>query len=220
MEQRNQEFKDLLHVVQVMRLVDGNTSKPQVFLIMWLLQSGNLGYDFNTQYHRDYGFINIVQSLMEYFHFTDDIDIYWIAKSLYGNIIKIETDFPKLLECTCTILEREDNALYKYLQGEGILNNLPLEKWYKSCLAGVLNDSALAKIWDKLCGGSNKILVFAVISLLINQKYRLLTCTTLNQALDYLKNISDDAADVIANQSIEMWQQNGSPLTVHDKPKP
>lgn len=32
--------------------------------------------------------------------------------------------------------------------------------------------------------------------------------------------ISEDNADIIVNKSIEMWQHNGSLLTVHDKPKP
>lgn len=49
MQQRKQEFKDLLNALQIMRIVDNNTPKPQLFLAMWLIEIGNLKYDTNLQ---------------------------------------------------------------------------------------------------------------------------------------------------------------------------
>lgn len=49
MQQRQQTYKDLLHALQVMRIVDNNTQKPQLFLAMYLIETGNLKYDTNLQ---------------------------------------------------------------------------------------------------------------------------------------------------------------------------
>lgn len=49
MQQRQQTYKDLLNALQVMRIVDSNTQKPQLFLAMFLIETGNLKYDTNLQ---------------------------------------------------------------------------------------------------------------------------------------------------------------------------
>ncbi|KAJ8946916.1 hypothetical protein NQ314_008715 [Rhamnusium bicolor] len=182
MDQRKQEYNDLLRALNIMRVIDINTSKPQVFLAMWLLQTGNFTYDINL-----------------------------------GNE---KADIPKLIEYSYCLLEKEDSVLYKHLQKIGVLDNLPLVKWFDCCFAGILNETALGKIWDKLCGGSYKILVYVVVVLLTNLKHRLLKCNNLISFTQCIKNIPEETADVIANKSIDMWQQHGSPLTIYDKPKP
>nr|CAI5828651.1 unnamed protein product [Callosobruchus analis] len=216
MEQREQEYNDLLRALNVMRIVDQNTSKAHVFLAMWLLHTGNFTYDYNML--ADNGFLPIVQSFMQFF--DNNIDIYWLAKNFYDNVRKFQADVPKLVERTHILLEREDSAYYKCLINKGILDSLPLNKWFDCCFAGILNDSALAKIWDKICGGSNKILVYAAVTLITNLKHRLLKCTNNKDIIQCVKCITEETAEVIVNKSIELWQQCNSPLTIHDKPKP
>ena len=40
-----QVYDDLLNALQVMNLVDEEMTKPQLFLIMWLLESGRMKFD-------------------------------------------------------------------------------------------------------------------------------------------------------------------------------
>lgn len=141
MEQRKQEYSVLLHTLQVMRIVDINTPRPQVFLAVWLLQRGNLNFNVNLQVEN--GFTLIVQALFNFFE--DDTDIFWIARNFYEYIKKLEPDFPKLIEISYNLLEKEDPALYKHLHRIGVLNTLPLEKWFDCCFAGILNEMALGK---------------------------------------------------------------------------
>lgn len=141
MNQRRQEYTDLLHTLQVMRIVDTNTPKPQMFLAVWLLQTGNLNYSVNLQIEN--GFTRVVQALLQFFE--DDADIYWIARNFYDYVKKFESDIPKLVEISLNILEKEDFALYKHLQKIGVLDTLPLEKWFDCCFAGILNETALGK---------------------------------------------------------------------------
>lgn len=216
MDQRKQEYHDLHRALTVMKAIDSNTPKQQVTLAMWLLQSGNYIIDTNLTTER--GFTNIVQSFMQFF--DDDTDIFWLSRNFYENVRKFESEIGKLVEKTHVLLEKEDPAYYKHLNKTGILDNLPLIKWFDCCFAGILNKTALERIWDKLCGGSYKILVFVAVVLLTTLKPRILKCTNISVVLQYIKNITEETADVIANKSIEMWQQHGSPLTIHDKPKP
>ncbi|XP_023011491.2 TBC1 domain family member 7 [Leptinotarsa decemlineata] len=216
MDQRKQEYQDLYRALNVMRIIDANTPKPQIFFAMWMLQAGNFSLDKNLVSEK--GFIPIAQSFMQFV--DDDSDVYWLSKNFYDNVCKFESEIPKLIERSYSLLEKEDSTYYKHLLKEGILDNLPLAKWFDCCFAGILNDNALAKIWDKLCGGSYKILVYVVVTLLINMKLRILKCNNFAGVLQYIKNIPEETADIIVNKSIEMWQQHGSLLTIYDKPKP
>ncbi|XP_017771842.1 PREDICTED: TBC1 domain family member 7 [Nicrophorus vespilloides] len=215
MQQRKEEYSDLYRTLQILRVVDPMIHRPQSFYAMWLLQTGQL--HFNTNVMKEHSFVHLVQSFMQFF--DDDADIFWLTSFFYNHIQKNKSEYGKLAECTWGFLEREDVALYKHLlkiRGNG---ELPLEKWFDSCFAGVLNENALGKIWDKICGGSYKIMSFLVVNLFMNQKHRLLKCIDTKAVIECLKNIPEETAELIATKSIDMWQQNGSPLTIYDKPK-
>lgn len=40
-----------------------------------------------------------------------------------------------------------------------------LDNWYTTCFAGVICETVLVKVWDKVCGGAKKIVVFLFIEL-------------------------------------------------------
>lgn len=131
----------LLHTLHVMRAVDYHTPRPQMFYGVWLLQTDN--WNFNVNLQVDNGFTLIAQALTNFFE--DDADIFWIARNFYQLVKKIEGDFPKLIEMSFILLEKEDPMLYRHLRRNGILENLPLEKWFDCCFAGILNEMALGK---------------------------------------------------------------------------
>lgn len=51
-----------------------------------------------------------------------------------------------------------------------------LEKWYVTCFAGVLSESSLVRVWDKVCGGSRKIVVFVFLELAKTLRENALKC--------------------------------------------
>lgn len=131
----------LLHALHVMGVVDYHTPKPQMLYGVWLMQTDNWSFNVNLQVEN--GFTLIAQALTNFF--DDDTDIFWIAKNLYQYVKKIEGDFPKLIEMSFSLLEKEDALLYNHLRRMGILEKLPLEKWFDCCFAGILNETALGK---------------------------------------------------------------------------
>lgn len=120
---------------------------------------------------------------------------------------------PKLTEYTWNLLEKEDQILFNHLLDIGACNAIPLQSWLCSCFAGVISESSLGKIWDKVTGGSCKILVFVAVVILRTLRRNLLLCKMLDNVLNCLNNIPEETAEVIVNKAIEMWQQYGSLLT-------
>jgi hypothetical protein len=69
-------------------------------------------------------------------------------------------------------------------------------------------------------GGSYKILVYTAVVILTSLKLKLLRCNGIECIIESIANISEELAEVIVNKSVDLWQQQGSPLTIYDKPKP
>ncbi|RZC32929.1 TBC1 domain family member 7, partial [Asbolus verrucosus] len=214
-EQRKDEYSNLIHALNVLRITN-DLPKSQVFVAMWLLQNGKLRFE--TNYESEKGLMAVVKSML--FHFDCDIDVYWLAKMFYDTVQKFQCEVPKLIEATQNLLEKEDPKLFRHLLKIDALETLPLDSWFDCCFAGILNDMALGRIWDKIVGGSYKILVYTSVVILTSLKHKLMRCNTLECVIESINSISEELAEVIVNKSVELWQQQGSPLTAYDKPKP
>lgn len=92
----------------------------------------------------------------------------------------------------------------------GAINRLPYETWYQSCFSGVISERALVRIWDRICGGSVKIVVFVLIIILITYKRNILRMKNTPEVIKMIEKLKEDpeAADLIVSKSIEFWQQN------------
>ncbi|XP_044727631.1 TBC1 domain family member 7, partial [Chrysoperla carnea] len=215
MQQREQQYKDLEHALKVMRFIDSNTTKSAQYYAMWSLEYTNK-INYITQYENS--FIAIAQCLIEMFaeqqSQMNNIDIYWLTKGFNTIVIQYYNDIPICIERMITLLEKEDAELYKCLEKLDAFKVLPFTNWYLCCFAGVINETSLAKIWDKLCAGSFKILVFVGVVLLTTLRRVLIRCTNAVAILECIEKITEETAEVIVNKAIEVWQQNGCALTL------
>lgn len=62
----------------------------------------------------DHTFVDITEVLNGSSISDNDIDLYWIAKGFYEVTQEISRDFAKLKDLTYMLLEKEDNAIFKY----------------------------------------------------------------------------------------------------------
>ncbi|EDS33685.1 TBC1 domain family member 7 [Culex quinquefasciatus] len=206
MQQRIAVYDDLLRALQVMGTIDDKTPKNRVLYAMWLLETKQLCLGFDLQ--QECSFVNITEVLLQVFE--NDIEIYWMAKGFHVLSEEIREEMGMLLDLTETILEKEDNGIYIHLKQCDILPGLPLPKWYSSFFSGVLSELALIRIWDKICGRSNKIVIFVFIEIMRTLRRRVLRCMDLKSLLECIDSIKDEqeTADMIVNKAIELWQQN------------
>lgn len=56
-------------------------------------------------------FLPIVNTLLELY--DDEVDVFWLAKSLTDVVRNMQRDLPKLKEAFTTMLEKEDGDLFK-----------------------------------------------------------------------------------------------------------
>lgn len=219
MKHREQQYNDLLHCLKIMRIVNDQTPKPQLYILLWLLESGKLKYDFvcqlESQLHKNLSAISLTLSNI----FESEVDAYWISKGFFECVVKFSNDIPHLISLSRNHLEKEDQELYDHLCEIGALSAIPFHDWLCCCFAGIISESSLEKVWDKLIGGSCKVLIFVAVVLLVTLRRLLLKCSSVDATLDCLSNISEEVSEVIVNQAVEMWQQSGSALTAGHAPR-
>ena len=174
-----------MRALKIMRLVEDRTPKATVLYAMWLLENRQLSLEFNI--YRENDFVKITEVLLEIFE--NDVDIYWMAKGFYEYTEEIKEEIGKLIDLTHTLLEKEDNVLATHLKNIKVWNELPLDKWYGFCFAKILPEPALIRIWDKICGGSIKILVFVMIFILTTLRRNILRANDLKSLMDCLDSV-------------------------------
>lgn len=212
-EQRQVQYHDLHRALTALQLTDPlKTTKCEVILSMWLLETSELNNITSLVLPAKYKLMSQIPNAL-FNIFEDEVDVYWISKGFFQCVEKFHKEMPKLIDCTLNCLEMQDLELYSHLVNIGAIDQLPLSDWFYSCFAGVLHETAVSKIWDKLVGGSCKILVFVAVIYITTLKRPLLTSHVADDITKSLKNVSEEAADIIANKAIELWQQHGSCLT-------
>ncbi|XP_067626147.1 TBC1 domain family member 7 [Eurosta solidaginis] len=215
LEQRTAVYEDLLRAVTMMQYIDQTSPKSKVLQTMWLLENGRLLHPLIGPPEDDNSFMEIVKVLLQIF--DNDVETYWIAKEFFGLTKGIEKECAKLKELTETLLKREDIEFYSHLEKLGVFNiGEVLEKWYVTCFAGVVTDTALVKVWDKICGGSKKIVVFIFLELVKTLRTHILNCNSINSLKTLIEKVKDQDATIV-NKAIKTWQsnKNHNEITVH-----
>ncbi|XP_037815137.1 TBC1 domain family member 7 [Lucilia sericata] len=218
MEQRKAVYDDLLRAVTIMQYVNQSTPKCKVLLSMWQLEQNCLLHAHNNsdKMEIDQNFIEIVKVLLQLF--DDDVETYWLAKEFYACTREIQQECGKLKELTQNLLKKEDSQLCNHLDNLSVFSsNDLLDKWYVTCFAGVINESSLVRVWDKICGGSKKIVVFIFLELAKALSEKALKCNTRQEFKTLVEQIKDPDA-LIVNKAIKTWQnsnQHSEKITVH-----
>ncbi|KAL4703366.1 hypothetical protein ACJJTC_015444 [Scirpophaga incertulas] len=209
MEQRTDQYNDLLYAVKMLQLEDMNAHRSLILLQMWLLDNEENEPPYWENRYCSYDtFMPIVKTLLELYE--DEVDVYWLAKNLTEVVKQMQKDLPKLKESFQSMLEKEDGDLYNHLLDVNALEMLPLTKWFNCGFAGILDDTSLTKIWDKLCSGAPKILSFVAVMLVITLRRSIMKAHSVEEVLKCISEIPEQYEEVIAIKAIELWQYYGA----------
>ncbi|XP_041985186.1 TBC1 domain family member 7 [Aricia agestis] len=211
MEQRTEQYNDLLYAVEMLEFVDMKAPRSQILLAMWLLETEEITPPLfpETNYCSSDTFIPIANTLLELV--DSEVDVYWLSKSLTDVVGNMQRELGKLRDAFHTMLENEDGELYNHLNEIQALEALPLTKWFNCCFAGVLDDTSLTKIWDKVCAGAPKILSFVAVMLVITLRRNILKAKTKEEVLKCVSESAEQWEEVVANKAIELWQFYAQP---------
>ncbi|XP_013165346.1 PREDICTED: TBC1 domain family member 7 [Papilio xuthus] len=211
MEQRKQQYGDLLYAVDMLDLVDMSAPRTEILLAMWLLENEERRPPLfpETNFNSADTFLPIAKTLIELY--DNEVDVYWLCKSLTDIVRNMQKDLPKLKEAFQSMLEKEDVELFNHLVDINALDVLPLTKWFNSCFAGVLDVTSLPKIWDKVCSGAPKILSVVAVMLVITLRRNILKAQNGDEVLKCVSEIPEQCEEVVANKAIELWQYGAQP---------
>ncbi|KPJ10026.1 TBC1 domain family member 7 [Papilio machaon] len=211
MEQRKQQYGDLLYAVDMLELVDMSAPRTEILLAMWLLENEERKPPLfpETNFNSADTFLPIAKTLIELY--DNEVDVYWLCKSLTEIVRNMQKDIPKLKEAFQSMLEKEDVELFNHLVDMNALDVLPLTKWFNSCFAGVLDVTSLPKIWDKVCSGAPKILSVVAVMLVITLRRNILKAQNGDEVLKCVSEIPEQCEEVVANKAIELWQYGAQP---------
>ena len=209
MTQRREQYEDLRRALEVMRMIDEQTNPATVYLIMYLLERGDLccGYK-KLEWHES--FILTASSVIDMVDCP--VDAYWITAGLHqffteSNFSSYGKEFETLLT---NFLKRENPKLFTCLEEIGFIPSPIICRWHERCFAGVIqSEGCLETIWDILLGGGSKVLPYVSAQIFLALERPLLTCKTLAQCNELMSKtpFSNDVTDFACHKGIESWKK-------------
>lgn len=203
-QQRSETYSDLLKALETMRYIDSSTPKHKVIFLIWSLENKVL---MEVPFNEDNCLTRIIKILIE--TFDDDVMIFWISRQFFNFSREIHNDYYKHLDLFKCLLEKEDTQLYNHFICFKLFENLPLDNWCSNCFAGVLSGPALVRLWDKICGGSRKIVAFVLLMLFKTLKKSVIDMNTAEDTIA-LVEAGNHENDLIVNKAIEIWYNSKS----------
>lgn len=217
-------YKDSLRFMKSVGKVDDTWPNAQNQTVMWLLFNHALKFDFHKQLTewKSQNFSAIAESMLTICEEYSDVEAFYLSKGLADMLHAYpEEILDEVVQLYHRVLANNPNTnkLYSHMEKIGLNEQIPLKTWICRGFAGILHPTALEKIWDKVIGGSLKVLVFVALSLVECTKMSLLGCHTAQEAIRYLVSTSEETDDVIAQKGIELWVIDGSHLMPGDHKK-
>ncbi|XP_051929587.1 TBC1 domain family member 7 [Hippocampus zosterae] len=211
---RKEQYQDLLEALEVMRFIKSSTPSTHVYLRMFQLESHMLPRcsEISPPDQENEDFLSISQAMEEIVE--DSVDCYWLIKSFISQFhTKFGDSLPHLPKSLEHFLSQEEPGLLSHLKNGGALAQLPYHLWFRRCFAGVLPESSLQRVWDKVISGSCKILVFVALEILLSYKIILLGISRPEGIVKFLCNIPQENTDAIVTKAIDLWHKYcGNPV--------
>ncbi|KAG8571797.1 hypothetical protein GDO81_011786 [Engystomops pustulosus] len=205
---RREQYNDVYHALEVIRLINESTPKTDVFFYMYQLETGKLSRSQKyTMDAEDELFLAIAGTMEEMV--DDDVDCYWLIKSFVHHLDTRFRDSQQQLQKGFEhYLNIEDGRLVSHLKACSALEKLPYDLWFRKCFAGCLPPSTLQRIWDKLVSGSCKILLFVAVEILLTFKMKVMALNNTESINEFLQKIPEDNTDPIVNKAIDLWHKH------------
>uniref|UniRef100_UPI00358F77C1 TBC1 domain family member 7-like n=1 Tax=Myxine glutinosa TaxID=7769 RepID=UPI00358F77C1 len=153
-QQRTEQYKDLKHAIELLRLASAKTPIPTVCLHMYRVEMGLTPLDSELEVHLhgmqetdenepkddEDDFLAIASTMSELAE--SELDAYWLSRCFVLQFNSKHADslphLPKSLE---HYLALEELRLLQHIKVCGALVRLPYSRWFRRCFAGSLPNS-------------------------------------------------------------------------------
>uniref|UniRef100_A0A0K2TDW8 TBC1 domain family member 7 n=2 Tax=Lepeophtheirus salmonis TaxID=72036 RepID=A0A0K2TDW8_LEPSM len=205
------------HIKQMekrMQKITDDMSLPQELTVQFLVRQGWIKFDVKSQLKElsSCNFTTIATSMVK---ITDSAEVasFYLSQELH----KFLHSHPKRImdDLEKSFIKKLSNIhpkLYSYCEKIDLLNNLPIRVWISRAFAGVIHENVLVKVWDKVIGGSMKILVFVAISIMELCNSRLQQSADWREGLKIFDKLSEEDCSIIVQKAIDQWTKDGCQL--------
>ena len=208
--QRKEQYDDLYHALEVLRLIEDDMSLPILYLKMLLLERGELCFGYQA-YPWHLAFLSVAASIVDMV--DDPADCYWISVRLQFffeklNLCESSKDFDVIV---VSIVERESKKLYLHLDGVNFFPSDIVKQWHERGFSSLFSfEGCLEHIWDIALGGGYTILPHLSAHLLLVMERNLLKLDALPEVEKYLGRVPlpCEIADLACRRAIESWRKS------------
>uniref|UniRef100_L7M7S8 TBC1 domain family member 7 n=1 Tax=Rhipicephalus pulchellus TaxID=72859 RepID=L7M7S8_RHIPC len=197
------QYNDLRRALEVMRVVRNGTPQADIIVLLYLVGEGKLHLDIEQQMSDDE--VQHIRSIASVFTkiCSRPEEAYWLTRNFWKHLKKLAIDSDAMGKQVEDTLEKEDHELFQQLLKIKAFPVLPLETWFQRCFAEVLDEDALVRLWDKVIGGSTRVLPDVAALLLMSLRVALLNATVTADVLTLLSKISKDISEAVVNRALE-----------------
>jgi len=209
--QRVEQYRESERALVVTKKITKDTQKNFRVTIVWLMENNNLKYDLGSQLKETstQNFTAIVNAVYQLV--TTAEEVYWISSGLYSCLEAGLTDTRPLYDCLCKLLE-EEPSLLSHLEACGVLRSPQFARLWGRGFAGVFQPSLLVRLWDKIVGGSSKVLVYVLASSIIRSRKDILSADTEEELMNIIHGMKEDRQEIVLTQALDLWEMDGCPL--------
>ncbi|KAH7935683.1 TBC1 domain family member 7 [Rhipicephalus sanguineus] len=197
------QYNDLRRALEVMRVVKNGTPQADTIVLLYLVGEGKLHLDIELQMSDDE--VQHIRSIASVFTkiCSRPEEAYWLTRNFWKHLKKLSIDSDAMGKQVEDTLEKEDHELFQQLLKIKAFPVLPLETWFQRCFAEVLDEDALVRLWDKVIGGSTRVLPDVAALLLMSLRVALLSATVTADVLTLLSKISKETSEAVVNRALE-----------------
>jgi len=210
--ERVEQFRESERALAVTKKITKDTERNKRITIVWLMENNKLKFDLNSQLKEASceNFAAIVNTLYQLVSTPEEV--YWIACGLYRCLESFTSDTRPLNDCLAKLLA-EEPVLLSHLETSGVLRSLQYTQLWSRGFAGIFQPCTLARLWDKLIGGSSKVLVYVLASAIFRCRVEVMGAETQEEVINIISNMKEDRQEVVLTQALDSWEMDGCPLT-------
>ncbi|KAI1280529.1 TBC1 domain family member 7 [Halotydeus destructor] len=195
---------NLIRALYFLDLVDDETPDAKRLAVMFLLETGKLDIDVETQLKANGRTILAITSSFEVMkNSTPFQNDYWLIRQFLLKLQSLRMHIPEMVSKCTKCLCQQDSALHNHLVKFGALECIEL--WFEKCFAGILHENVLIRVWDKVIAGSyQKLLPLIAILVITNNKQKIVCESKVLEIRKFFtKPLSKDASELIFSQMVE-----------------
>jgi len=209
--QRSEQYNESERALTLTKKLSPNSAPETRATLVWLLETRRMRFDLADQLQEEWvqNFTCLIASLSSLVE--DQASLYWIGKGLHSQLnLHLRDPWPPV-DCLSQLLG-EDPPLLEHLSSLHILSSLPFSRLWAQGLSQLFHPSLLSRLWDKVIGGSVKVLVYVLAAAFIRCRLDLLTVETSDQVIQVLQGMKEERQEAALTSGLDLWEMDGCPL--------